>query len=100
MKRDRSKLEALSDNQRHGVRDGALTRARQGLRKPMVDLEHEGHRILNLRADHAGTQNGRGAGTSRRDGVELMAGAISNRLDWKRRPKSDQKPAAFMPRKK
>lgn len=109
MKRDRSRLEALSDSQRRGVRDGALTRARQGLRKPMVDLEHEGHRILNLRAGHrgepqapAGTQNGAGPGTSRRDGVELMANAINNRLEWERRPKSWGTPAApaFMPRKK
>lgn len=106
MKRDRSKLDALSDSQRRGIRDGALTRAQQGLRKPMVDLEHEGHRILSLRAGHgdesgapAGTQNGRGAGTSRRDGVELMAQAISNRLEWQRRPKGGQA-GPFMPRRK
>jgi hypothetical protein len=85
--RHRSKLESLSDARRSGVFDGAVTYARQGLRKPMVDLEHEGHRILNLRAGHrdqpgapSGTQNGAQPGTSRRDGVELMARAINNRL--------------------
>jgi hypothetical protein len=87
MNRQRSKLESLSDAKRQGVFDGAMTRAREGLSRPMVDLEHEGHRILNLRAGHqgergapAGTQNGGGPGTSRRDGVELMARAINNRL--------------------
>jgi hypothetical protein len=72
----------------------------------MVDLEHVGLQLRAGRAGHrgepgapGGTNNGPGFGTSSGDGVELMANAIQNRIEWQRKPKISTSPNAFMPRK-
>lgn len=77
----RSSLEALDATRRRQLREGALTRAQQGLRRPMVDLEHAGQAILDQRGTNAGTYNGRGPGTSASDGAELLANVITNGLE-------------------
>lgn len=95
MRQLRSALESLDDEMRVNVREGALTRAQQGLR-PMVQFADLPDGIGGApntrpyghgRAGHdnqssapGGTGNGRGLGTSSHDGVELMAGAINNRV--------------------
>lgn len=117
--RSRSSLEALSDTERGNIRVAALTRAQQGLRKPMVEwkdarpggrepmVEPDDAMFASGRAGHrgepqapAGTQNGRSIGTSANDGVELLANVITNRVtrETGQRPNSSPTTPTF-PRK-
>lgn len=86
----RSHFSALTTDEKRKTREAANTLAQQGLRSnapsPMRDLDQAD--IPNGRAGHegqtgapAGTQNGKGMGTSRGDGVELMAKTIVNRMN-------------------
>lgn len=97
--RNHSHFTGIPDKMRVNAREAAVTIAQQNLRSVDGDRGAPNTQpIPDARAGHrgepgapAGTNNGKGLGTSHSDGVELMSRAIANRTKSQGIKKGDYK---------